>query len=667
MPPDPLKTIASPGPAFPCHRNAQPFWLRQDINLASLARTRRVRGAAMRKFRGLIFFSFVHFTLIQAASPAPASPLVTGNGFGFAVVSPDQAAVTQFYPRPYFSSSRPGQILGDGNVTPSLLSSLRWRDTGSANTAEYVDESNIIELRAETSRQFFFMPFSLPAPVLVASRVGGPANCLEPRWQLPVRRQRVKIVAGRRVKWVHFQSTRQSVVIVAKTRGTQLTGECLGGSSTFAVVALENDREADDQVRRVSRWLNDDEHLQSELREFEAWRKPPPSGATADEKKLWRLSETVLRMGQSREPNRPGRYGHGLIAAMLPVQGAAVAWMRDMAYAIMGLIRMGHEQEARWGIEAFFNARPTGQLQDRVRGFPYQISLVRYYGDGAERDEFWGGASDPNVEFDDWGLALTTLAQYVKAFDDWDLLRERGARGPMFEVAREFIVKPLLGNTDQLAPGAEIIANDTSIWEADPGSEQHFSYSTALAIRGLKDYMWLASKLGEPIAEIAARVTRLERGFRQAFVFDGVVHGTMEDNPVYNIDSAALETINFSVLTEPGDIRKTLASMEFLRMPSGGYRRITSPRQYDSQEFVFSDFNWARALHRSGRLAESDALIGSIVQRALADHGYIPEMYVSQINDEFPGELGASAGARPMVGYGAGMWAIFLAEREGGF
>jgi hypothetical protein len=38
---------------------------------------------------------------LLAALPAAASHLVTGNGFGFAVVLPDTDTVTKFYAHPY--------------------------------------------------------------------------------------------------------------------------------------------------------------------------------------------------------------------------------------------------------------------------------------------------------------------------------------------------------------------------------------------------------------------------------------------------------------------------------------------------------------------------------------------------------------------------------------
>ncbi len=76
---------------------------------------------------------------------------------------------------------------------------------------------------------------------------------------------------------------------------------------------------------------------------------------------LWRQSEVMLRMAQSREPNRPGRHGNGLIVASMPDGVWFTPWVRDMAWATVALTRMGHREEARAALLAYFNARPTGK------------------------------------------------------------------------------------------------------------------------------------------------------------------------------------------------------------------------------------------------------------------------------------------------------------------
>src|SRR6185436_14452680 len=49
-------------------------------------------------------------------------------------------------------------------------------------------------------------------------------------------------------------------------------------------------------------------------------------------------------------------------------------------------------------------------------GAPYTISVTRYFGDGTEESD--SNAQGPNIEFDGFGLALATLADYVDATGD---------------------------------------------------------------------------------------------------------------------------------------------------------------------------------------------------------------------------------------------------------
>src|SRR5262249_32193875 len=157
----------------------------------------------------------------------------------------------------------------------------------------------------------------------------------------------------------------------------------------------------------------------------------------------WRQSEIILRMAQSREPNLLGRNSNGLIVACLPDGVYFTPWVRDMAYATVALARMGHRDEAHAALLAYFNAQPTGKMRDQVNNADYQISVVRYFGDGSE-EPFFTMEGGTNIEFDSWGLALWALGEYLHQSKDPALLRVSTYRGPLYESARDFIVKPLL-------------------------------------------------------------------------------------------------------------------------------------------------------------------------------------------------------------------------------
>ena len=91
----------------------------------------------------------VFCVLLSGALPAAASHLVTGNGFGFAVVSPDTGAVTSFYTHPYsFVRPDPQKPLSEGIQTTNLFKSLSLDDGSASNlSAEYENDSHVIHVR----------------------------------------------------------------------------------------------------------------------------------------------------------------------------------------------------------------------------------------------------------------------------------------------------------------------------------------------------------------------------------------------------------------------------------------------------------------------------------------------------------------------------------------
>ena len=121
-------------------------------------------------------------------APAAASPLVTGNGFGFAVVAPDRGSATRFYPHPHsFVRADPANPLSEGIATPNFIKALGWGAPGQAgSSADYVADSHVIRLTRGATTGTFFMPFGLDRPALIVS-----ANSASWRveWNAPLRSQ----------------------------------------------------------------------------------------------------------------------------------------------------------------------------------------------------------------------------------------------------------------------------------------------------------------------------------------------------------------------------------------------------------------------------------------------------------------------------------------------
>jgi len=415
-----------------------------------------------------------------------------------------------------------------------------------------------------------------------------------------------------------------------------------------------------------------------EIAELEHWRVKPAVDFTGEqERHLWRQSEVMLRMAQSREPNGPDangnlRNGNGLIVAALPDGVYFTPWVRDMAYALVALIRMGHQAEARAGLLAYFNAQPTGKMRAQTGGIDYQISVVRYFGNGAE-EPFFTQEGATNIEYDDWGLALWVLGEYMRKFDDPHLLTTATYRGLLYPSARDFIVKSLLRNFESYG-GGEIVVADTSIWEEHQPDKKHFAWSTAMAIVGLENFAEVARRAGDDAARADAmkHAAELRKGFAAAFIRDGELHGTLEPGAKNDIDGALLAIINFGIVTDPALIKDTVARMDLLKVASGGYKRVRSNYTdpaifefwYEKEEFLFVDFSLAEVDRRLGNTAESDEMLDRIVSKAAADHDILPEMYVAVSCQLFPCKVGDPTGALPMVGYGAGEYIQYILERE---
>jgi len=614
--------------------------------------------------------------------PAAATNLVTGNGFGFAVVSPATATVTKFYTHPYsFVMPDPSNALSEGVPAANFIKTLGWSDQNAqVSSAEYEEDSQVIHTRSSAGEGFVFMPFGLRQAALVID--WEPAtksrNGWKVEWNRSVLSHSFVKVAGQNVELLKFEGIEESLLLIPlgpKSIKAAETQQYFAGNQAWALISLENDDGMIQAVQDFDQWRAGLEPLNlvnREITDMERWRVKPPANSSEKELHLWRQSEVMLRMAQSREPNRLGRYGNGLIVASLPDGVWFTPWVRDMAWATVALARMGHRAEARAALLAYFNARPTGKMRADTGGADYQISVVRYFGNGAE-EPFFTSEGSTNIEFDDWGEALWALGEYLRCFNDPDLLKAQTYRGPLYESARDYVVRPLLKNLEKYDNGL-IVAADTSIWEERQKDKKHFAFSTAMSIVGLRDFAEVAHRAGDEASRIEAlkKVAFLERGFDAAFIRGGELHGTLEEGVKNDMDGALLPIIHFGVVTDPAVVRNTVKRMALLKVASGGYRRVrstyTDPKifeyWYERQEFVFVDFSLAEVDRLLGHNDEAQAILTRIVNKVAIDHNIIPEMYVSLPCGLFPGKIGDPTGAKPMAGYGAGAYILDILDRE---
>jgi GH15 family glucan-1,4-alpha-glucosidase len=629
-------------------------------------------------------FALLANASMMASLPVAASHMVTGNGFGFAVVLPDSGTVSKFYAHPYcYTRHDPHNPLNEGIETANFVKELGWSGASEQDTStEYEQDSQVIHSHRRDGEGTFFMPFGLQHTALVIDWESGSENARggwHVEWSQPVKSQETVRLFGSEFVQLKFEGIHESLLLIPldhQQSKPEQPSQALATSRAWALLSVEDDDELEATVADFNRWragLSPRDLVKREIAEVEHWRVTPTVHfKDENERHLWRQSEVLLRMAQSREPNRPGRYSNGLIVAALPDGLWFTPWVRDMAYATLAFARMGHREEARAALLAYFNAQPTGVMRADTRDADYQVSVVRYFGDGSE-EPFFTGEGTPNIEFDDWGLVLWVLGEYERQYNDVALLHTPAYRGRVYESARDFVMKPLLANLDPIGQGS-IVSADTSIWEEHQKDKKHFAFSTAMAIVGLKNFAQVAHNERDEATrtKVLNQVALLQQGFNAAFIRDGKLRGTMEPEEKNDIDGALLPIINLGVVTDPAVIRDTIERMELLKVASGGYRRVRSNYTdpaifeywYERQEFLFVDFSLAELYRRLGRNADADAILKRIVTKAAADHNLVPEMYVALPCQLFPGKVGDPTGALPIVGYGSGAYILHVLARE---
>jgi MYXO-CTERM domain-containing protein len=427
-----------------------------------------------------------------------------------------------------------------------------------------------------------------------------------------------------------------------------------------------------------------------------------PKGLSADEETLLRQSAVMLAMAQNEEDTtflrehlandgdqRYTRFGatagtknaqlpativhkgKGAVLASLPPGEWQVAWIRDGSYAATAMATLGMKAQAKEALQYYVNAE-AGRFQtwNELKPYsmpPYQISLVRYYGFGVEETDF--NDFGPNLEFDGFGLFLWALGHYESKTGDKTLVD--GA----WPVVSTKVADVLVALVD---PATGLLRKDSSIWESHwNGRERSWTYSNITAVRGLCDAATLATRVGDLARAKTYQdtATALRSAIAQKLTDPSHALASNAEELATGEgywDAAVLDGIAFGLFDPNGQIAKaTLAGLDaHLAAPAGaGWSRNddrsdhqngndVSPwgSEYDSAEWVVTDLRGAVAARRMGDTARSDKLLAWVRDQSLLNYLAISETY-----DEGTGQYKFNA---PMVGFGAGVYALALAERE---
>jgi GH15 family glucan-1,4-alpha-glucosidase len=640
--------------------------------------------------------------------------LTTGNGHGFQVfdATGDKYKIVQFLDHPYrYTKPTPGQPTAEGIARRNLaydfffgIKGADWLNHATNDSPEYLEQDNIIHAPCAgggaTADCYFFSPFGLERNVMVGLLHAPGKTDAAALFNFHMGTQN-GTEAGTDGEVTKAGATPGVIIETGNGQGAMVYvaltpldaadcqgpfGKIAGGLANnpacngndiavgfqgklqnewFAVAIgyTDDPNGANALAGEIKTWAANrapDKILADVKADWEAWRKPPPAGTSLcsdDEKKLWRMSETVLRMGQVREPNIPGRNNNGMVLASLPVGEWHTGWVRDAQYAVVALARMGHVEEAKKAMEFFLlNATPTGKYKSYLRTpVDYKISVVRYFGTGEEEADF--NQDGPNIELDGWGLVMWSTRQVVEAANDpaW--------ANKVYATLKDLVASPLEANLESNG----IVTADSSIWEVHNAKNRHYAYTTLTAARGFCDMAQIANKSGHPgdVGKYQGLATKVKTGFFAAFPDpQGALAGSLEglqQGKYY--DGAVAEAFTWNILTDwTGDTAKaTLAMLGKLKVQSGGFKRNDDGlSSYDNNEWILVDLRIANALRRAGRGAEGDSIVANIVSKAAANFYLIPELY-----DDTGSNIGSYTGSIPMVGYGGGAYVVTMLDRSG--
>ena len=435
--------------------------------------------------------------------------------------------------------------------------------------------------------------------------------------------------------------------------------------SLGVVQAFFSDWDSADVAHRVDSWTAGRDAttiLADERAAWAAWlaQGTAPAGLSDDELSVYSQQLVTLKMGQVVEEGS----AYGQLPASLPLAAGDggfshtwnIAWVRDGAYAIRGLTEAGYLDEAQAAL-AFLLQDKAAQYSDYVQGLDYSVSACRCYGDGSE----WSDAdhNGPNVEFDNFGLLLWALGQWVDGGGDIAFVQDRQ------EIVFDKLADVLAQLVEQESNGRGLIVADSSIWERHwNGQQKHFTYTSAWAVRGLREAADLAEAIGD--TDGAARYRDVADGVAEAMCTwlrddDGALVGNLEELQQgwgYD-DLAAVDAFTNGSIDAAGTVAAASFTRwdEHLAVPSGhGYRRNDDGDAYDEQEWIMVDLRVAEARRRGCQPDAGQAIEDWITQQALENNRIIPEL--------LDPETGDYNGPAPMMGFGAGMYVLALHNRD---
>ncbi|MBU2447288.1 MAG: hypothetical protein KJ666_17180 [Bacteroidetes bacterium] len=382
-----------------------------------------------------------------------------------------------------------------------------------------------------------------------------------------------------------------------------------------------------------------------------------PKELNKDERNLFEQSITVLKMAQVSQ-NEIFEKSRGQILASLPPGMWNITWIRDAAYSIYVLIKLGLFDEAKNALKFFLNAE-AGSYKNYIHtdgldygiGENYKISVCRYFGMGVEESDF--NENGPNIELDGFGLFLWVFCEYIKLSGDEEFFNEH------FNIIKNEVADAIVNSIQK----NNLIRKDSGPWERHlPGKQ--FAYTSIVCAKGLKSFAELIEEKNQnDLKKYSSAYERLIDGIKTNLTVNKkYLKGNFESSRAdefEHLDAATFEAFNFDLLTDRSFFNshfKHYSSNLRFKEKQRGFFRVNKGDWYDNQEWIFLDLRIASALNKFGGSKKVIDLIRWITEQSKLNFNLIAELY-----DE---KTSAYEGACPMVGFGAGAYLIYFLESD---
>ncbi|SFW85260.1 glycoside hydrolase family 15 protein [Chitinophaga sancti] len=401
-----------------------------------------------------------------------------------------------------------------------------------------------------------------------------------------------------------------------------------------------------------------------------------PSTLSGKERNILEQSVTMLKMSQVSD-YEIFPYSHGQIMASLRPGLWHTAWVRDAAFAIQAMTRLGMYNEAKKGLEFMLKA-PSNKYKhyiykdgkDYGPGMDYQVSLTRYFGNGNEECDT--NDEGPNIEYDDFGLFLIACLDYVNRSQDWAFYKKWN--NIVTHKVADVIIHCMESNN--------LIKADSGPWEHHLALTKQYTFTSSVCARGLELFSDAQKKQELPFEKYKEAAGKIKQAILDHMLVDHkYLKGNADDMNITDHeywDGGSFELFANGLIADTSLFKSHMEAYDQRLRIKGerpGYIRLESGDPYENQEWVFINLRIAYAYLKFGSTKAAKPLIDYITEQATVNHNTIPEMISNKsqmdkvatqkreievwcncVRDNSDMYIGMV----PMVGYGAGAYTLSL-------